>query len=42
MLFEIEAGIDCTVAMPDKLFYSTGVPVSLWILNTLSIVLLYF
>lgn len=25
--------IDCIVAMPDKLFYSTGIPVSLWILN---------
>ena len=25
--------VDCIVAMPDKLFYSTGIPVSLWILN---------
>lgn len=25
--------VDCVVAMPDKLFYSTGIPVSLWILN---------
>jgi len=25
--------IDAIVALPDKLFYSTGIPVSLWILN---------
>lgn len=25
--------VECIVAMPDKLFYSTGIPVSLWILN---------
>ena len=25
--------VDAIVAMPDKLFYSTGIPVSLWILN---------
>jgi type I restriction enzyme M protein len=25
--------VDCIVALPDKLFYSTGIPVSLWILN---------
>lgn len=25
--------VDCIVSMPDKLFYSTGIPVSLWILN---------
>ncbi len=25
--------VDCIVAMPDKLFYSTSIPVSLWILN---------
>jgi len=25
--------VDCIVAMPDRLFYSTGIPVSLWILN---------
>ncbi|MGL5257086.1 MAG: N-6 DNA methylase, partial [Proteocatella sp.] len=25
--------VDCIVAMPDKLFYSTGIPVSLWILS---------
>ncbi|MCD2348250.1 class I SAM-dependent DNA methyltransferase [Clostridium guangxiense] len=25
--------VDCIIAMPDKLFYSTGIPVSLWILN---------
>jgi type I restriction enzyme M protein len=25
--------VDVIVAMPDKLFYSTGIPVSLWILN---------
>ncbi|APC39979.1 type I restriction-modification system subunit M [Clostridium estertheticum] len=25
--------VDCIVTMPDKLFYSTGIPVSLWILN---------
>lgn len=25
--------VDCIVAMPDKLFYSTGIPASLWILN---------
>ena len=25
--------VDCIVAMPDKLFYTTGIPVSLWILN---------
>ncbi|MDD2481919.1 MAG: N-6 DNA methylase, partial [Lutispora sp.] len=25
--------IDCIVAMPDKLFYSTGIPASLWIIN---------
>ena len=33
-LLEAEADlVDCIVAMPDKLFYSTGIPVSLWILN---------
>lgn len=25
--------VDAIVALPDKLFYSTGIPVSLWILN---------
>lgn len=25
--------VECIVAMPDKLFYSTGIPVSLWFLN---------
>ncbi|HEF5063571.1 TPA: SAM-dependent DNA methyltransferase [Bacillus cereus] len=25
--------VDCIVALPDKLFYSTGIPVCLWILN---------
>lgn len=25
--------VDCIVALPDKLFYTTGIPVSLWILN---------
>lgn len=25
--------VDCIVALPDKLFYSTAIPVSLWILN---------
>ena len=25
--------VDCIVAMPDKLFYTTGIPVSLWILS---------
>lgn len=25
--------VDCIVAMPDKLFYSVSIPVSLWILN---------
>jgi len=30
----IEAGlVDCVVAMPDKLFYNTGIPVSLWFLS---------
>ncbi len=30
----IEANlVDAIVALPDKLFYSTGIPVSLWILN---------
>jgi type I restriction enzyme M protein len=28
-----EGLVDAIVAMPDKLFYSTGIPVSLWILN---------
>ncbi len=33
-LLETESDlVDCIVAMPDKLFYSTGIPVSLWILN---------
>ncbi|WP_290451836.1 type I restriction-modification system subunit M, partial [Faecalibaculum rodentium] len=25
--------VDCIIAMPEKLFYSTGIPVSLWFLN---------
>lgn len=25
--------VDCIVALPDKLFYSTGIPVCLWVLN---------
>ena len=25
--------VDCIVAMPEKLFYSTGIPVCVWILN---------
>ena len=25
--------VDCIVAMPEKLFYSTGIPVCIWILN---------
>ncbi|MED3201381.1 class I SAM-dependent DNA methyltransferase [Bacillus toyonensis] len=25
--------VDCIVALPDKLFYSTGIPVCLWIMN---------
>jgi type I restriction enzyme M protein len=25
--------VDCIVAMPEQLFYSTGIPVSLWILR---------
>ncbi|WP_337228881.1 N-6 DNA methylase, partial [Proteus faecis] len=25
--------VDCIVALPDKLFYSTGIPVCLWILS---------
>ena len=25
--------VDCIVALPDKLFYTTGIPASLWILN---------
>lgn len=28
-----EKRVDAIVALPDKLFYSTGIPVSLWILN---------
>ena len=25
--------VDCIVALPDKLFYSTGIPVCIWIMN---------
>ena len=25
--------VECIISMPDKLFYSTGIPVSLWIIN---------
>jgi len=25
--------VECVISMPDKLFYSTGIPVSLWIIN---------
>lgn len=30
----VEAGlVDCIVAMPDKLFFNTGIPVSLWFVS---------
>ena len=30
----VEAGlVDCIVAMPDKLFFNTGIPVSLWFIS---------
>lgn len=25
--------VECVISMPDRLFYSTGIPVSLWIIN---------
>lgn len=25
--------IDCIITLPDKLFYTTGIPVSLWFLR---------